>query len=49
MVINMEILRGIDFEIKNSAVSLGKFDGIHLGHRLLLNEEIGRASCRERV
>ena len=38
MVINMEILRGIDFEIKNSAVSLGKFDGIHLGHRLLLNE-----------
>lgn len=38
MVINMEILRGIDIKIENSAVSLGKFDGIHLGHRLLLNE-----------
>lgn len=34
----MEILRGIDFHIKNSAVSLGKFDGIHKGHRLLLQE-----------
>ncbi len=37
----MEILKGMDFEIKNSAVSLGKFDGIHLGHRLLLNEVLG--------
>ena len=37
----MEILNGMDFEIKNSAVSLGKFDGIHLGHRLLLNEVLG--------
>lgn len=34
----MEILKGIDFKIKNSAVSLGKFDGIHQGHRLLLQE-----------
>lgn len=34
----MEILKGIDFKIKNSAVSLGKFDGIHQGHRLLLRE-----------
>lgn len=38
MGINMEILKGTDFKIENSAVSLGKFDGIHLGHRLLLNE-----------
>lgn len=38
MVINMEVLKGIDIKIENSAVSLGKFDGIHLGHRLLLNE-----------
>lgn len=30
----MEILKGMDFEIKNSAVSLGKFDGIHLGTTL---------------
>lgn len=34
----MDILRGTDFKIKNSAVSLGKFDGIHRGHRLLLQE-----------
>lgn len=34
----MEILKGINFKIKNSAVSLGKFDGIHQGHRLLLQE-----------
>ncbi len=34
----MNILRGLDFQIKNSAVSLGKFDGIHQGHRLLLQE-----------
>ncbi len=34
----MEILRGINFKIRNSAVSLGKFDGIHQGHRLLLEE-----------
>jgi len=37
----MEILKVMDFEIKNSAVSLGKFDGIHLGHRLLLDEVLG--------
>lgn len=34
----MEIIKGLDFKILNSAVSLGKFDGIHKGHRLLLNE-----------
>lgn len=34
----MEIIQGTDFRIKNSAVSLGKFDGIHRGHRLLLQE-----------
>jgi riboflavin kinase/FMN adenylyltransferase len=34
----MDIIKGLDFQIKNSAVSLGKFDGIHLGHRLLLNK-----------
>ncbi len=34
----MDILRGTDFKLKNSAVSLGKFDGIHRGHRLLLRE-----------
>lgn len=34
----MEIIRGIDFHLKNSAVSLGKFDGVHRGHRLLLQK-----------
>lgn len=34
----MEIYSGLDFTIKNSAVSLGKFDGIHRGHRLLLQQ-----------
>lgn len=33
----MEILKGLDICIKNSAVSLGKFDGLHRGHRLLLH------------
>ena len=33
----MEILKGLDIKVKNSAVSLGKFDGVHRGHRLLLN------------
>jgi len=39
-IIDMEILNAMDLKIENSAVSLGKFDGIHLGHRLLLNEII---------
>lgn len=34
----MDVLRGTDYKLKNSAVSLGKFDGIHKGHRLLLQE-----------
>jgi len=32
------IARNTEFEFKNSAVTLGKFDGLHLGHRLLLNK-----------
>lgn len=38
----MEILKGLDICIKNSAVSLGKFDGLHRGHRLLLHEILKR-------
>lgn len=34
-----------EFGFKNSAVTLGKFDGIHLGHRQLLDLVL---SCRER-
>jgi len=33
----MEIITGRDFKLRNSSVSLGKFDGIHLGHRFLLS------------
>ncbi len=33
----MKIIKGLDFKIENSAVSLGKFDGFHRGHRLLLD------------
>lgn len=38
----MEIYEGLDFTVKNSAVSLGKFDGIHRGHRALLREILSR-------
>ncbi|TAH67018.1 MAG: bifunctional riboflavin kinase/FAD synthetase [Anaerolineaceae bacterium] len=35
----MEYIAGnTDFNIKNSAVTLGKFDGLHQGHQLLIDE-----------
>lgn len=34
----MEIIRDLDFQLNNTAVCIGKFDGIHRGHRLLLAE-----------
>lgn len=34
----MKVLQGREYSLKNSAVSLGKFDGLHLGHRLLMKE-----------
>lgn len=34
----MEIITGLDFKLKNSSISLGKFDGIHIGHRYLLSQ-----------
>ncbi len=37
MVRIMEVIQGLGFKIENSAVSLGKFDGFHRGHRLLLD------------
>lgn len=37
----MDYIKGIvDFKLHNSVVSLGKFDGIHLGHRCLLDYAI---------
>ncbi len=34
----MEIITGRDFKLERSSVSLGKFDGIHQGHRYLLSK-----------
>ena len=34
----MKYITDKDFKLKNTAVSLGKFDGIHQGHSLLINE-----------
>lgn len=35
----MEYIAGkTDFKLNHSAVTLGKFDGMHLGHQLLMNE-----------
>lgn len=37
----MEYIAGnTNFKLKNSAVTLGKFDGLHLGHRQLINQVI---------
>lgn len=33
-----------DFNLKNSAVTLGKFDGLHQGHRLLIDEVLSLKS-----
>lgn len=34
----MEYIQGIDFTLSNTVVTLGKFDGLHLGHKELINE-----------
>ncbi len=36
----MDIITELYFELKNSSVCLGKFDGLHKGHRLLLDKII---------
>ena len=37
----MEYIAGnVDFKLKNSAVTLGKFDGLHLGHQMLMEQVI---------
>lgn len=33
----MEYINHTEFKLKNSAVSLGKFDGLHQGHRKLFD------------
>lgn len=34
----MEIIKGKEFLFKNTCVTIGKFDGLHLGHQMLLSE-----------
>lgn len=42
----MEYIRhNTNFKFQNTAVALGKFDGIHRGHQLLLNEIISKAEA----
>lgn len=45
----MKIITGLDFTLKNSSVSLGKFDGIHLGHRFLLQEVLQQKQLQPTV
>lgn len=37
MSVKMKYITGTDFKLHNTAVSLGKFEGLHIGHRLLLD------------
>ena len=34
----MKIIKGKDFLYSNTCVTIGKFDGVHVGHRHILNE-----------
>lgn len=34
----MEYIKDPDFHLENTAVALGKFEGLHRGHQLLFDE-----------
>ena len=34
----MKIIRNLEFQGKQTAVCIGEFDGIHRGHRLLIEQ-----------
>ena len=34
----MDIIQGKNFKYENTCVTIGKFDGIHIGHRKILNK-----------
>jgi riboflavin kinase/FMN adenylyltransferase len=34
----MEIIKGKDFSLQDTCVTIGKFDGVHIGHRKILNK-----------
>ncbi len=40
----MQYIKSSEFQLRNSAVALGKFEGIHVGHQLLLSEIMGQKS-----
>lgn len=39
----MEYITSSDFHFKDTAVALGKFEGIHRGHQLLMDEVKNRS------
>ena len=39
----MEYIKGSNFSLSGTAVTLGKFDGLHLGHKELINEVLRSA------
>ncbi|MBN1615423.1 MAG: bifunctional riboflavin kinase/FAD synthetase [Deltaproteobacteria bacterium] len=46
----MKIIKGIDripSELKNAVVTIGNFDGIHLGHRLIFEQVIAEARSQK--
>ena len=44
----MKIIRNLEFQGKQTAVCIGKFDGIHKGHRLLI-EQAKQTDCYDFV
>ncbi len=34
----MEIIKGKDFSLQDTCVTIGKFDGVHIGHRKILDK-----------
>ena len=46
----MQIVRNTtEFNLKNSCVTLGKFDGVHLGHRKLISSVVEDKECHSVV
>lgn len=46
----MQVIRNTtEFYLKNSCVTLGKFDGVHLGHRKLISTVVEDKACQSVV
>ena len=43
----MKIIRNLEFQGKQTAVCIGKFDGIHKGHRLLIEQAKKEAEAKK--